>query len=279
VIGRLVAPDLRGYRALWHYLAGSAATLAAADTALLSKKAREHFGQAKKAAPGIFWLVALSKEKIEKQTGETEPDRFEQVERLERSLEQLGSTHDHKFAQREKEILEMLGSAKSFEQGHKLLGEFLGFDAGKIETEGAPDPWWVSDGICIVFEDHAGSESGESLSTKKARQTALHPNWMRENGNLDPDTEILSVLISPLTKASDGARPHLKDFSVWPLQDFRKWANRAVAAIRDLRKTFVEVGDLDWRARAIPILEKEHIIAISLQKMLSSMSARDHFTE
>ena len=61
-LGGLTAPELRGYRALWHYLAGSAAWAGAEEgiTGLLAK-GRAHFGQAKDAARGIPWLVALAR--------------------------------------------------------------------------------------------------------------------------------------------------------------------------------------------------------------------------
>ena len=36
-------------------------------------------------------------------------------------------------------ILEGLESEDSFEQAHKMLGEMIGFDAGKIEDDGSPD--------------------------------------------------------------------------------------------------------------------------------------------
>ncbi len=55
-------PDLRGYRALWSYLAGAAAWLGYKEgRASLEPVARTHFGDAKNAAPGIPWLVALSR--------------------------------------------------------------------------------------------------------------------------------------------------------------------------------------------------------------------------
>ena len=59
VLGELGDAELRGYRMLWHYLAGSAADLATrAGTLDLKTQARQQFQQAKACSPGITWLVS-----------------------------------------------------------------------------------------------------------------------------------------------------------------------------------------------------------------------------
>jgi hypothetical protein len=62
ILGGLTDPALRGYRAIWHYLSGSAAWLGA-ETGIetLRPKARAQFAEAKGAATGIPWLVALAR--------------------------------------------------------------------------------------------------------------------------------------------------------------------------------------------------------------------------
>ena len=151
-----------------------------------------------------------------------------QLERVEAVLSDLGTLHDAKFARREKEILDGLavGDASEFEHAQKLLGELLGFDAGKIEAEGSPDPWWIAGGRCIVFEDHSNAKAESSLDVKKARQVASHPNWMKANVEQSIGTEIVSVLVTPVATADQGAVPHLGSFSIWPIREFREWARR-----------------------------------------------------
>jgi hypothetical protein len=62
VLGVLTDPGLRGYRALWHYLAGSAARLAADDGDVARQaQAVAQFRQAKEASSGITWLIALAR--------------------------------------------------------------------------------------------------------------------------------------------------------------------------------------------------------------------------
>jgi hypothetical protein len=177
VLGGLTDPTLRGYRAWWHYLAGSAAWLGAqAGVGTLDPKARAHFAQAKKAAADVPWLARLTRFQVAGPDPEGDAHRtMEQVERLEAVLTGLGTLHDRAFSAREKEILDGLAGEENFERAHVLLGRTLGFVADKRETDASPDPWWLSGGICLVFEDHAGAKN-DLLDATKARQVATHPN-------------------------------------------------------------------------------------------------------
>lgn len=278
VLAELTDTELKGYRALWHYIAGSAAFLGAEEgIAGLSTKAKIHFSKAKNAAGGIPWLVNLARYQESKTADKrTDTSVMAQIERLEAVLSNLGKVHERKFAAREKEILEGLASEKSFENAHKLLGEMLGFISGKIESKGSPDPWWHSENICFVFEDHAGASSNSLLDVTKARQVSSHPNWIRENIEITKDTEILPVLVTPVTKSEKEARPHLGNVSIWPLDEFREWANTALATVREVRKTFSEVGDLAWRTEAADAFERNGLNAENLHSMLSKRKANEH---
>ena len=280
VLGRLTLPELRGYRAIWHYLAGSSAWLGAANgVAGLNVKARAHFGRAKEAATSIPWLVALAR---------YQPDNVEvaadnaillgQIERVEATLAQLGTVHDRAFAKREKQILEGLSSTEKgpFEQAHKLLGEMIGFDADKKELDGSPDPWWIAGPLCLVFEDHAGAQAGSALDVTKARQAASHPNWIRTNVEAAASADITAVLVTPVSTVKEGALPHLGAVALWPLDEFREWAETALAALRELRKTFAEPGDLVWRAAAAELFEQRGLDAPSLVAILKARPAANY---
>jgi hypothetical protein len=286
VIGGLTDSQLGGYRALWEYLAGSAAVLAAsAGNAAFSAKALEHFATAKKAAKGIPWLVQLSQQS---HTGSQDAEEdghnalvMFQVEKIEAILSSLGTRHDRNYSQREREILEGLNDDTKFEESHKLLGEHLGFDAGKIEIDGSPDPWWQLGDYCIVFEDHANANETSTLDTTKARQAASHPAWMKANvpSCIPENVEIMPVLVTPVSAASSGAMPHLGGVSLWKLPEFKKWASDALLTIRELRKTFIEAGDLVWRAEAASVLQAREIDMISVTEYLKSQIARDFLVE
>lgn len=282
VLGKLTLPELRGYRAIWHYLAGSAAWLGKeSGVAGLNAKARAHFARAKEAATSIPWLVSLAR--YQPESAEAVADNailLGQIERVEATLAQLGTTHDRAFAKREKQILDGLRSKEKgpFEQAHKLLGEMLGFDADKKEIDGSPDPWWIAGPLCLVFEDHAGAQTSSALDVTKARQAASHPNWMRTNVEAAASAEIIPVLVTPVSSAKMGAIPHLKDVALWPLNEFREWAGAALAALRELRKTFSEPGDLVWRASAAELFEQCGLDAPSVVAKLKARSAANYLT-
>ena len=158
VLGAIKAPELQGYRALWHYLCGCSALLATHDevTDPLQTRAQDEFTRAKDAATSLPWLVSLTRYSGQEAKKEENDNAIilEQVERMEIALSNLGTAYERAYVLREKEILEGVLSKdhKKFENAHKLLGEILGFDSGNEETEGAPDPWWISSKICLVFD-------------------------------------------------------------------------------------------------------------------------------
>ncbi len=275
VLGGLAAPELQGYRALWHYLAGSAAWAGAEQGITgLAAKARIHFGQAKEAARSIPWLVALARFQPDQPTAARDNAAvLRQIERTEGVLSRLGTVHDRAYSRREREILEGLTDADRFEQAQVKLGELLGFDVGKVETDASPDPWWISEGICFVFEDHAGAGTESVLDATKARQAASHPAWMTANVPACTGAQILPVLVTPVTRAKESALPHLTNVALWPVHEFQVWAQAALVAVRDLRRTFVEPGDLVWRAHAAEIFETNGLDAPSLHARLRARTA------
>ncbi len=282
VLGAIQAPELHGYQALWHYLAGCAALLAvkAGVKGSLPARAKDEFMRAKETATALPWLVSLTRYSEEEKTTEEEEDNtviLEQVERMEATLLGLGTAYDRSFLAREKEILDGVGANEStaFENAHKLLGEMLGFDSDKIEAEGSPDPWWISSKVCLVFEDHSEANETSSLDVKKARQVSSHPTWMRTNVPSSVEAEILPVLVTPVSLVRTAAAPHLATVSVWKLDDFRKWTKDALTVIRELRKTLTLSGDLTWRADAMTTLKKHQLDAVSLLAKLRAQRASE----
>ena len=280
VLGGLDAPELKGYRAMWHYLAGSAAWLGShSGVSSLAAKARTQFDYAKAATRGIPWLVQLARyQSPDKKEAAEDTALMAQIENVEGILAQLGTVHDRSFTKREKEILEGLESEDNFEQAHKLLGEIVGFDVGKVEEEGSPDPWWIVKDVCFVFEDHAGAKPSSSIDVKKARQVSSHPDWMRANVTASEQARILPVLVTPVKKVHSKAVAHLGGVALWSVDDFKKWAQTALATLRELRKTFVEPGDLGWREKAAELFQGNNLSARPLFEKLKSTPAAKRLT-
>jgi len=262
---------------MWFYLAGAAAERASAQGVPgFEAKARQAYTKAKEAARGIPWLGALARGAAA-EDGEAaamaDATLMLQVERLEVYLAGLGTLHNRDFAARESEIRNGLATAKTFEHAQEKLGEHLGFSAGKEESDASPDPWWMIGDKVIVFEDHAGAKEGVVLDATKARQAASHPDWIRARVPGTESATIVSVLVTPAQEAAVGAMPSLGKVSYWPLGEFRVWAEAALVAIRELRRTFVEPGDLAWRATAAETLEAAKLDGPGLVKWLSQRVA------
>jgi hypothetical protein len=282
VLGGLTDSGLRGYRALWHYLAGSAAEQAAAEgEAGFDAHARAQYRKAKEAAAGIPWLIALARGVAAQGTEEQDQTTgMLQVEQLEAQLVKLGTLHNREFSTREREIREGLQDGERFEQAQVLLGEHLGFSAGKRESDASPDPWWIVGSIALVFEDHANAKGDAAIiDATKARQAASHPDWMREYVPAAAGALIQPVLVTPAKKARDGAIPHLGRVAHWDLGEFRQWAEKALVTVRALRRDFREPGDLVWRAQAAEALKEARADAPGLYAWLAARPARDHLAK
>ena len=267
VLAKLDDPSLRGVRALWNYFAGSmAARLSGGEEGSLSVQSRNYYVAAGKAAPNLSWLHELGKTfKIESLNSGISRLEATQLDAIENQLVTLGTSHNREYDNREAEIRKALLSAETFEQGHVMLGNHLGFRAGKIESSGSPDPWWMcSDGLIIVFEDHAAALDSSSLSITKARQAATHDNWVRENLSPAESATIARVLVTPVNKVDNGAMCHLVGVHAWNLTVFLGWAEASLATMRELRQEFREPGDLEWRAKALGALRERNLTGESI---------------
>lgn len=282
VLTHLTDAGLQGYRALWNYLAGTAVSgLVTQGNIALQATANEYFATASKAAPAVSWLRLLSGLRPE-EFGVTSPGASAAplIVRLEQKLDVLGTKHDQRYVQVERIILEGLAQteAGAFENAQKELGELLGFSAGKIETSGSPDPWWlVDDNLCIVFEDYTEAVETSTLSVTKARQAASHPNWIRNHLGLPPDTRVVPVLVAPISGADPEAAVHLQEVAFWHADDFRTWARSALEVIRALRVTYPGAGDLIWRQEAMSAYASANMDPDSLVRFLKPLRGAASF--
>lgn len=263
-LGCLTNPKLKGYRALWYYLAGSAAWLAhQAGLNSADKTAREFFEAAQKAERSLSWLGGLTRLGLapDHSVDDMDYELSQNVERIEAMFDRLGSLNDHRFSRFEVELREKISinEAKHFEQGHVMLGQLLGFDAGNRNDDASPDPWWrSSEKFCIVFEDYTDAE-GDAVPAKKARQAFSHPNWVKSELLVSEGAEIIPVMVAPCTHVEKGAAPHMAEVIYWPVDDFRRIAEISLNVIRELRREYPGAGDLVWRAMAAERLKRARL--------------------
>lgn len=276
VLTHLVDPGLQGYRALWNYLAGNAASgLVAQGHSAMQTVANEYFVAASKAAPAVSWLRLISGARADEiESVSPGASAAPLIARLEQKLDLLGTKHDQRFVQVERIILEGIAQneATAFENAQRELGDLLGFSAGKVESTGSPDPWWmVDDELSFVFEDYTEAADTSLLSVTKARQAASHPNWIRSHLGLAQSARIVPVLVAPIAGAEPDAAVHLQEVAFWHVDDFRAWAKRALAVIRELRVTYPGAGDLIWRQEAMSAYVAANMDPESLLRMLQPL--------
>jgi len=271
ILGMLKAPELQGYRAIWHYL-----NAAALDADGAEVKARIHYAKAKNAAPNVRWLVLLAKNRqvTEVDESKSDPILMEQLEHVEAVLAGMGNSYERKYAALEKGILEGLtNKGAGFEEAQRKLGELLGFNAQKIVEEGSPDPFWISGPLCLVFEDYVDAKATTPIDITKARQAASHPAWILAKGHVPATTKILPVLLSGIDRMHVGADVHLGSVAFWAYSDFMTWAQNALIVMRKLRRKFTEPGDLVWRAEAAVAFVENTLDAKGLISQLSQQIA------
>jgi hypothetical protein len=276
VLAEVASPPLKGYRALWLYLAGVAAERASVHETKFTETAREYYRSANAAAPGVRWLDALARALPLADCASEDAQLLAVVERLEARLSALGTMQDRDYAMEEKAIQEGLAQTdhRKFEDAHQRLGRMIGFDAGNVESSAAPDPWWMADEtLCFIFEDHSEAKATSSLDVTKARQVSSHPNWVRANLEVEASAEIVPVLVTPVERADKEALPHLGGVACWSLREFRCWATDALQAVRDLRRSFPGAGDLAWRAEAMSRYRALKMDPQGLKDMLAKLPA------
>ena len=257
VLEKIKHRDLRGYRALWHYLAGSAnGLLSQTVDAGETHGALWHFSEAKKAAPKVSWHCTLSRNisrRSDKYQNDNDMDTEKQVVAIEQMFVKLGSVSSIKFEKRSSDILSKLNSASTFEWAHKELGSFLGFSSENGKGDATPDCWWLAENIDVVFEDHARGAKTTSLGAEKARQAANHTKWLNETHTVTKNMKIVPVIISPCVRAMPSAFPQLEGVKYWNLEEFRIWARNATSVMRHLKGLFHQ--ESNWvcvRVRNVP---------------------------
>lgn len=252
ILGCLKNGELRGYRAFWNYYIGSLVIrLCKEHGNSIGEEQLKYFKDSSKGAPSISWLPKIVEElSLTKETSNHENIYNFQVDNFIRVHKKIGLTHNGKFDPVVNEIFEYTsnGDSKAFENAQVKLGDLLGFQSGKKETKGAPDPWWIiNENEVIVFEDHSDGTRTGVLGAVKARQAATHQNWIREHLGLKDDATVYQVLITPKVKLEEGAAVHLEGkVSYWPLDDYKQWVASAISTIREVRKVvnFYDIEDL-----------------------------------
>lgn len=280
----LSGDDLQGLRGFWYYLAASGAELAFQkfENQVFVTKAIDLYERASSCLPALDWLRVLATclTQDNEQTAIEENAFLDaNIERIELLFETNSFTSPQRFEHAAKEILEGLDSSESdqFEEAHRRLGEMLGFEAGNSNGQATPDPWWIStENLCIVFEDKSDSKPEHAVSVKYACQAASHHEWIRDNVELNPNTEIYTVMITTQSKVHKDVPTFAAQVGWWHIEEFKDWAHEVISLLRELRSTFTGAGQSEWRTILRKkllrnSLDPKSIVAKATQKLLRDL--------
>jgi len=263
---------LKGYRALWNYLAGSAAYQAEH-----LQIAQEHFSAAFSCANAVPWLKQIQKLLFNK-TPEVSAEIIygERIERIEGVFEQFGKSSSVKIEKYFQAIRNGLSTStsKPFEEAQVKLGRLLGFESGNTEQSGDPDPWWIFGRQGVVFEDYTATGENPVVSKEKTLQAKAHPDTLVAE---HPGVSFSVVFCSTSDKLHFAAEPHTGDIFYISFEDFKKFSEECMAIMRALWDSFRSPGVIEWRELAARKLAEaklgsDDILARLTSRKLSSLA-------
>lgn len=255
VLDLLTDPNLRGLRSFWSYQAGTAALLESELSPRYIQLAKDQFSNASKASD-ISWLSSLRRlsSSSENSAKISQDDNF-QVNQIAKNFSRFGVKNNRNFNKEVLKVQKGLDDLEHFEDSQVALGNLLGFTSDNSDATAAPDPWWTAREFGIVFEDYAAGKDTSTFSPTKAKQAMGHINWLKFNRPECVDINFTTVIITPTNKIYHGALPQIIDSLIWPLKDYIKWVNDALAVLRKLKTSFRSDEDLVWRAECLAELE------------------------
>lgn len=265
-------PILKGYSALWNYIAGSAAYQSGQ-----AQVAQEHYSSAFLCVRTLPWLYQIQKHISEQKNDDpVAVVNGERIERIERMLEKFGKSGSTKIEKHFQDIRDGLSSpeSKPFEEAQVLLGRLLGIESGNSERSGDPDPWWILGRQGLVFEDYTATGEKPVISKEKTLQAKAHPDTLvREH----PGIKFSVVFCTTSDKLHIAAIPHVGDICYINVENFKSFSEKCMIAIRELWDSFLAPGDVEWRELASRKIAKaklsdDDIISILTSTKLSSLA-------
>ena len=79
------------------------------------------------------------------------------------------------------------------------------------------------------------------------------------------------MLISDSLPAGEASSIYLKGVSLWTLSDFRRWAERAVTSIIDIRNAYSISNDFSWRLNVAETYRANGLDPLSLEIALGKL--------
>lgn len=262
VLSFLEEDVLKGYAGFWNYNAGYIAyQIYKTGLQKYLDVSKKFYRNASDSTKTINWFNKLLDQRDSISTSITDEGISNLLERLENQIVQDGVKTSTLFEQKAKSILTDLHSedGNDFERGHLELGKLLGYISENASGDSDPDPWWMlNEDLCIVAEDKIYKNESKALPTRHVKQAGGHEKWIREKVKyLRKNASILTIMLTNSNLIEKSAVTFADDIFYVNRTDFINWAVTAIEAVRKMRRSFSQPGDVVWRLEAEKIL-REH---------------------
>ena len=253
IVSKLKAHSLNGYRAFWSYMAGCVAYyMIDGEDSEYKKNSIIYFKKALDEKVNIRWLSKLLNV-LFKENKATEYDFFDEcIERIEKNF--ISIKTQQRLEKKIEDIISDLKSneGKSFERGHRNLGELLGYMSVNPSESGAPDPYWIiNENNIIVSEDkiYKETDSIKKIPISAVDESNRHPIWIQQNlkDSIISNANIYNIFITNSNGIEEDARIYAEDIYYVNREKYVEWAIIAVNVIRNIWCTFIDDGDISWR--------------------------------
>lgn len=256
IVAKLKENSLKGYKGFWLYIAAYCAyNIYKSGDCTYKNIYKEYLQKASKTTISISWLNQLIDFESKDKTINNGMEYV--IENIEKEIMKASKVSHYKFHQDLESVIKLLSSDDGieFEKGHERLGELLGYKTFNPKGDAEPDPIWVlNEKYCIVSEDKIYESTDKPITTRHARQAAGHINWVNKNSkelSMINKPKSITIFITNTSNIDKAASIQGDDIYYLDRDDFVKFANRCVCALKDIRKNFSNEGDVIWREKVI----------------------------
>lgn len=256
IISKLNGESLKGYRGFWFYIGAYCAyNIFKNGDRSYESVYKNYLLQASKTTISINWFNKV----IDIEDKEESVNNYMEyiLEDIEKVILRASKASINKFYDELDHVLDLLESndGNKFEIGHEKLGNLLGYRTFNPKGDAEPDPIWIlNDKFCVVSEDKIYKNSDKSIPPRHVKQAAGHVNWVKSNYkqlSMVSNQDSITVFITNSTNIEESASIHGMNIYYLNRDDFLEYANRCIKVLKEIRRSFNNVGDVIWREQVI----------------------------
>lgn len=267
--------NLKGYRAYWNYQAGCVSYylyVLSQDEIYLDKR-NQFFEKLVQICPSATWSRSISDVVI----NDLKFDEYlvNNIERLQIYLNDINILKTNKYNLYLKKVTDFIDN-KDLENLNLHIGLLLGYEAINPESQGSPDPYWISnDKFAIVFEDKIYKSEDDFIPLGDIRQALSHEAWMRANvESITEATKIYTVIVSNRDKIDKVSNDLCGELLYWAYDDFVIFSQNVLSIARKYSKYYSGENDSNWKDFFVDDLHKQKMGPRQIINSLVKLSSR-----